>query len=115
MFDPGNDLAKQAAKNGATGVELDLEFSADGIPILMHDDTVLRTTNGQGPLNQLTFSELRKLDASTKHRLRCERDPQINRVKLLTRERGREGWSGREKHMVYRSLETVVHGMVFLT
>ncbi|XP_067115419.1 glycerophosphodiester phosphodiesterase 1 isoform X1 [Osmerus mordax] len=68
---PENTIAaiREAGKNGATGVELDLEFSADGIPILMHDDTVLRTTNGQGPLNQLTFSELRKLDASTKHRL----------------------------------------------
>ncbi|KAK7930136.1 hypothetical protein WMY93_006531 [Mugilogobius chulae] len=50
--------------NGATGVELDLEFSADGIPILMHDETVDRTTNGSGPLTKSSFSELRKLDAA---------------------------------------------------
>lgn len=60
----------KAAKNGATGVELDLEFSADGVPILMHDDTVERTTDGAGRLQDLTFEEIRKLNPSAKHRLR---------------------------------------------
>lgn len=62
----------KASENGATGVELDLEFTADGVPILMHDDTVDRTTNGSGPLNKLLFSELRKLDAAAKHRFRSD-------------------------------------------
>ncbi|MEQ2213090.1 Glycerophosphocholine phosphodiesterase, partial [Xenoophorus captivus] len=61
-----------ASRNGATGVELDLEFSADGIPILMHDDTVDRTTNGSGPLSMMSFSELRRLDAAAKHRFRSK-------------------------------------------
>lgn len=60
----------KAAENGATGVELDLEFSADGVPILMHDDTVERTTDGAGRLRDLTFEEIRKLNPSAKHRLR---------------------------------------------
>ncbi|XP_030248879.1 glycerophosphodiester phosphodiesterase 1 isoform X1 [Sparus aurata] len=69
---PENTLRaiREASKNGATGVELDLEFSADGIPILMHDETVDRTTNGSGPLSQFRLSELGKLDAAAKHRLR---------------------------------------------
>ncbi|KAF7223768.1 glycerophosphodiester phosphodiesterase 1 [Nothobranchius furzeri] len=69
---PENTIAaiREASKNGATGVELDLEFSADGVPILMHDETVDRTTNGSGRLSQIKFSELRKLDAAAKHRLR---------------------------------------------
>ncbi|XP_034044137.1 glycerophosphodiester phosphodiesterase 1 [Thalassophryne amazonica] len=69
---PENTIAaiREAHKNGATGVELDLEFSADGIPILMHDETVDRTTNGSGSLTQLSVSDLRKLDAAAKHRLR---------------------------------------------
>lgn len=54
-------------------MELDLEFSADGVPILMHDDTVDRTTNGSGPLSKMLFSELCKLDAAAKHRFRLER------------------------------------------
>ncbi|XP_063270766.1 glycerophosphodiester phosphodiesterase 1 isoform X2 [Prinia subflava] len=71
---PENTLAaiRQAAENGATGVELDLEFSADGVPILMHDDTVERTTNGAGRLRDLTFEEIRKLNPSAKHRLRSQ-------------------------------------------
>lgn len=60
----------QAGKNGATGVELDLEFSADGVPVLMHDETVERTTNGSGPLSTLTLTQLLQLDAAAKHRLR---------------------------------------------
>ncbi|XP_018413974.1 PREDICTED: glycerophosphodiester phosphodiesterase 1 isoform X2 [Nanorana parkeri] len=69
---PENTLAtiRLAAKNGATGVELDLEFTKDGVPILMHDDTVERTTDGSGKLSDLTFSEIRKLNPAAKHRLR---------------------------------------------
>lgn len=71
---PENTLAaiREASKNGATGVELDLEFSADGVPILMHDETVDRTTNGSGPLTKYSFRDLRKLDAAAKHRLRSQ-------------------------------------------
>ncbi|KAM9179528.1 glycerophosphodiester phosphodiesterase 1 [Mergus octosetaceus] len=68
---PENTLAaiRQAAENGATGVELDLEFTADGVPILMHDETVERTTDGSGRLRDLTFDEIRRLNPSAKHRL----------------------------------------------
>ncbi|XP_026871211.2 glycerophosphodiester phosphodiesterase 1 [Electrophorus electricus] len=68
---PENTIAaiRAASANGATGVELDLEFTADGIPILMHDETVDRTTNGSGPLSKLHFAEIGKLDAAAKHRL----------------------------------------------
>ncbi|KFP46381.1 Glycerophosphodiester phosphodiesterase 1, partial [Cathartes aura] len=58
-----------AAENGATGVELDLEFTADGVPILMHDEAVERTTDGSGRLCDLTFDEIRRLNPSAKHRL----------------------------------------------
>ncbi|XP_006876013.1 PREDICTED: glycerophosphodiester phosphodiesterase 1 [Chrysochloris asiatica] len=69
---PENTLAaiRQAAKNGATGVELDLEFTSDGIPVLMHDTTVDRTTDGTGQLRDLTFEQIRKLNPAAKHRLR---------------------------------------------
>ncbi|XP_064415217.1 glycerophosphodiester phosphodiesterase 1 isoform X2 [Latimeria chalumnae] len=63
---------KNAAQNGATAVELDLEFTADGVPILMHDETVDRTTDGSGPLSQLTYRDLLKLNPAAKHRLRAQ-------------------------------------------
>ncbi|XP_051878099.1 glycerophosphodiester phosphodiesterase 1 isoform X2 [Pristis pectinata] len=59
----------EAAENNATGVELDIEFTSDGIPILMHDRTVDRTTDGTGSLDHLTFEEVRKLNPAAKHRL----------------------------------------------
>uniref|UniRef100_A0A8C6EA13 Glycerophosphodiester phosphodiesterase 1 n=1 Tax=Moschus moschiferus TaxID=68415 RepID=A0A8C6EA13_MOSMO len=69
---PENTLAaiRQAAKNGAAGVELDLEFTSDGIPVLMHDSTVDRTTDGTGRLCDLTFEQIRKLNPAANHRLR---------------------------------------------
>ena len=38
--------------------------------MLMHDDTVDRTTNGSGCIRNMSFEEVRKLDASCKHPLR---------------------------------------------
>ncbi|KAM7371996.1 hypothetical protein PAMP_009196 [Pampus punctatissimus] len=69
---PENTLSaiREASRNGATGVELDLSFTADGVPVLMHDETVDRTTNGSGPVNKMQFSQLRRLDAAARHRLR---------------------------------------------
>ncbi|KAM3826552.1 glycerophosphodiester phosphodiesterase 1 [Vipera latastei] len=68
---PENTLAaiRQAAENGATGVELDLEFTADGVPILMHDETVDRTTDGSGSLRELTFADIQQFNPAAKHRL----------------------------------------------
>ncbi|XP_029945017.1 glycerophosphodiester phosphodiesterase 1-like [Salarias fasciatus] len=69
---PENTVAaiREASRNGATGVELDLSFSSDGVPVLMHDETVDRTTNGSGPVSKLQFVQLRRLDASARHRLK---------------------------------------------
>ncbi|XP_025106122.1 glycerophosphodiester phosphodiesterase 1-like isoform X2 [Pomacea canaliculata] len=60
----------EAAKQGVAGVEVDLRFTADGIGILLHDDTVDRTTNGHGKVRQMTFDEIRRLDASAQHKSR---------------------------------------------
>lgn len=69
---PENTLAaiRMAAKNGAMGVELDVEFTSDGVPVMMHDDTVDRTTDGTGRLCDLTFEQIRKLNPAANHRLR---------------------------------------------
>jgi glycerophosphoryl diester phosphodiesterase len=51
-----------AARVGCRGVEFDVMLSADGTPVLMHDDTVDRTTNGHGAVANLTAAQLRRLD-----------------------------------------------------
>lgn len=62
---PENTLAsiRTAAAQGAKWVEFDVKLSADRVPILMHDDRVDRTTNGRGGVADMSFAELRGLDA----------------------------------------------------
>ena len=55
-----------AAHLGYRGVEFDVKLSADGVPVLMHDDTLERTTSGHGPVAAATFGELGKLDAGAR-------------------------------------------------
>ncbi len=45
------------------GVELDIHLSADGVPVVIHDDLLQRTTNGMGSVTGKTVAELRELDA----------------------------------------------------
>ena len=50
---------------GATFVEFDVRTTADGVPVVIHDRTVDRTTDGAGPVDELTLAEVRGLDAGT--------------------------------------------------
>jgi len=47
----------------ADGVELDVQLSADGVPVVIHDKTLDRTTNLTGPVHALTVDELARVDA----------------------------------------------------
>ena len=58
-----------AAEQGADGVELDVRLAADGKVVVIHDDTVDRTTNGQGSVESLPLSVLRGLDAGGGERI----------------------------------------------
>lgn len=62
---PENTLAafELAHQQGADGIELDVKLSADGIPVVIHDATVDRTTNGSGRVADLELATLQKLDA----------------------------------------------------
>lgn len=64
---PENTLPalRMALAGPAEFIEIDLGLSQDGIPVLMHDETVDRTTNGTGRVDELTFAQLRELDAGS--------------------------------------------------
>ena len=52
-----------AHKLGLKWVEIDVKISKDSVPILLHDNTLERTTNGKGlPIN-FNYDDLKKLDA----------------------------------------------------
>ncbi|HID07521.1 MAG TPA: glycerophosphodiester phosphodiesterase, partial [Armatimonadetes bacterium] len=64
---PENTLLsfRKAVELGVDGVELDVRLSKDGMAVLMHDATVDRTTNGIGAVADLTWEQLRTLDAGS--------------------------------------------------
>jgi glycerophosphoryl diester phosphodiesterase len=55
----------KAVELGADGVELDVQCSKDGVLVVMHNFTVDHTTDGTGPVAELTAAELAKLDAGS--------------------------------------------------
>ncbi len=61
---PENTLAafQLALDNGADGIELDVMLSKDGKLVVIHDDTVDRTTDGSGRVRDMTLEELQSLD-----------------------------------------------------
>ncbi|MFK0261414.1 glycerophosphodiester phosphodiesterase family protein [Streptomyces angustmyceticus] len=60
---PENTLAslEAAADRGADWVETDVQFTKDGRPVIMHDATVDRTTDGTGRVDELTAEEISRL------------------------------------------------------
>ena len=66
---PENTLLsfKTALSQGAHIIESDIQLSRDGVPILLHDPTLDRTTDGAGPAAAIDWCELEKLDAAYHH------------------------------------------------
>ncbi len=62
---PENTMSafQAAAAAGANGIELDVHLSRDGIPMVIHDETLDRTTNGSGPVGRMRAREIHRLDA----------------------------------------------------
>jgi glycerophosphoryl diester phosphodiesterase len=55
-----------AVRQGADAFELDVRLTRDGIPVVLHDPTVDRTTDGRGSLAGLSLAELRELEAGAR-------------------------------------------------
>ncbi|WP_322015330.1 glycerophosphodiester phosphodiesterase [Paraburkholderia sp. J12] len=64
---PENTLAglRTGSRFGHKLVEFDAKLSADDVVFLLHDDTVARTSNGQGAVAQLRYDEIAALDAGS--------------------------------------------------
>jgi glycerophosphoryl diester phosphodiesterase len=56
----------QAVAIGADALELDIRVTAEGIPVVMHDPDVRRTTDGVGEVARMSFAEIRSLDAGAR-------------------------------------------------
>jgi glycerophosphoryl diester phosphodiesterase len=89
---PENTLAslREARRLGCAWVEFDVMLSRDGAPVLIHDETVDRTTDGKGRVPDLAYDELRRLDAGVRFhpRFRGERIPHLEEALDLCLELG---------------------------
>lgn len=81
---PENTLAafEAALDAGAHVLECDVHLSADGQVIVIHDETVDRTTDGAGAIASLTLAELKRLDAGAKSSRRGQH--RFEALRLLT-------------------------------
>jgi len=81
---PENTLAafRMAIELGADAAELDLQVTKDGVVVVIHDDTVERTTDGRGPIGDLTLADIKRLDAGAKFgaAFRGERVPTLREL-----------------------------------
>jgi glycerophosphoryl diester phosphodiesterase len=74
---PENTLAafRLGASHGYRMFECDVKLSADGVPFLMHDATLERTTSGHGTGGDLPWEKLSLLDAGSWHSRTCAGEP----------------------------------------
>lgn len=81
---PENTLAglQVARLCGVSAVEFDVMLSADGVPFVIHDETLERTTDGQGAVALTRAAQLRQLDAGVRHHaaFRGERLPLLTEM-----------------------------------
>lgn len=90
-YAPENTFAAYdlAIEMGVRHIELDVHLTSDGHIVVIHDETVDRTTDGTGPVTSHTLEEIRALDAGTRfgERFRGERIPAFREV--IERYKGR--------------------------
>ena len=67
-YAPENTLAafNLAVRQNADAIEFDAKLSADGHVVVIHDQTVDRTTDGQGKVSEMNLVDLKQLDAGSK-------------------------------------------------
>ena len=91
---PENTLAafRMALELGADGTEMDLQLTRDGVVVVIHDDTVDRTTDGRGRIGDLTLAEIKRLDAGAKFgpAFRGERIPTLRELIDLVKASGKD-------------------------
>ncbi|BDR60072.1 glycerophosphodiester phosphodiesterase [Lactobacillus xylocopicola] len=73
---------RYAIENGAEGVEFDVHLTKDGVPVVMHDERVDRTTDGTGYIKDFTLKALQRL-----HLTNGEPIPELEEVFKLLNER----------------------------
>lgn len=88
---PENGLAAftAAAKSGVRFLEVDVHLSADGVPVVLHDPTLQRTTDGAGPVGAFSLARLQAMRLRAPDgRMTAERIPTLDEVAAIAARSG---------------------------
>jgi glycerophosphoryl diester phosphodiesterase len=108
---PENTIAAfdEALRQGPCGIELDVQLSRDGVPVVYHDRTLWKAGGGRRRVARCDLEELRKLDPGRRldNRCRGQHIPTFEevlsrygrRTRLLVEIKTREGTAGRARHL----------------
>lgn len=66
---------RQAIAAGAEGVEFDVQLTKDGVPVILHDESLLRTGGLDALIRDLTYEEAARLDLAGPYRGQVEPQP----------------------------------------
>ena len=101
-YAPENTLAafRHAIQIGSVWLEFDVQMTSDGVLVVMHDDTVDRTTNGHGRVADLTLDQIRSLDAG-----KGEKVPTFQEVLDLARASGADIFPETKSAHLYPGIE----------
>ncbi len=74
---PENTFAalKRAVELGVDGIEIDIRQTKDNQLVLMHDETIDRTTDGKGRVDQLSYGEIQQYDAGSWRGKEFQKEP----------------------------------------
>lgn len=87
----------EAAKTQVDGIEMDVRFTKDKELVVIHDETVDRTTDGRGKVSEYTLRDLKKLNAAANY-------PQYDKEEILTLKEYLE-WASKTKLTLYIELK----------
>jgi len=84
-MEPENTIASmiQAKKEGADLIEFDVSLTKDGVAVILHDDTLDRTTNLSGPIRHFLYKDLESVDCGAKFKRSCGSNGTILRMPTL--------------------------------
>ncbi len=87
-FDENTMLAfKKAIEYKADGIETDVQLSKDGIPIIIHDETLDRTTTGHGFVRDYTLDELKVFRTKSVPRVQAMKTDALEEVEHLNKDK----------------------------
>jgi len=83
-FDENTMLAfKKAIEYNADGIEADVQLTKDGVPVLIHDETLDRTTDGHGFVSDYTLDELNVFRTKSIPRVQCLKTEALEEIEHL--------------------------------